>query len=426
MDNPSHPAPGDAYAQWTDACARAGWQPRDPGDCSELVPLADAPGRVTAEPVTARWPSPRANCAAMDGIAVNAEKSGIGGAGHMIVPGDFAWIDTGDPMPPGTDTVIRREYVVIDNHGAARIDAGAGTVRAGRHVRERGEDFGVGEILVPAGRRVTPADVAVAAAAGRPAIAVSRRPTVAIIPTGDEIVPVGRLPEHGLPEHGLPEHGLPACELPEHEPPKHGEIIDSNSVYLAARCAQAGGRARVSDIVPDDPDRLAAEIRRAAADADLVLVIAGSSRGRGDHTGAVLQQTGGLIVAGVAVHPGHPALLGYAKPDSAAVVPVIGLPGYPLATAVIFELFAAPLLASLLGDAAPPARTAARLSRDWTSSPDVEEWVPVSLSPDGTATPAGHGSSSTSRLARSAAWWPIPAGQARFPAGAEIEILPFR
>jgi putative molybdopterin biosynthesis protein len=352
----------------------------------------------------------------------------------VIVPGEFAWIDTGDPMPPGTDTVVMREHVVIDDAGAARIGAGAGTVRAGRHVRERGEDFGAGEILVPAGRRVSPADVAVAAAAGRPAIAVSRRPTVAIIPTGDEIISVERLPEdgppkHKPPKHGSPEHGLSERRLSEHGPsehglPRHGEIIDSNSVYLAARCARAGGRARVSDIVPDDPDRLAAEIRRAAADADLVLVIAGSSRGRGDHTGAVLQQTGGLTVAGVAVHPGHPALLGYAKPDSAAVVPVIGLPGYPLATAVIFELFAAPLLASLLGDATPPARAAARLSRDWNSSPDVEEWVPVALSPDGTATPVGHGSSSTSRLARSAAWWPIPAGQAHFPAGAEIEILP--
>lgn len=411
MEHPTRPSPRDAYAQWTDACARAGWQPRDPASIAEHAPLADAPGRVSAGPVTARWPSPRTDCAAMDGIAISSEKSGAGGSGGSaedgtaadgsvlaIAPDHFTWVDTGDPMPPGTDTVLMREHVAIGEDGTAHI-SGSPDTRPGHHVRKQGEDFGTGEILVPAGRRLTPADLAVAAAAGRSAISVSRRPAVAIIPTGDEIVPAGHAPENG-------------------------EIIDSNSVYLSARCALSGADARVSDIIPDDPDRLAAEIRRAAADADLVLVIAGSSRGRGDHTAAVLEQTGGLTVAGVAVRPGHPALLGYAKSDATGTVPVIGLPGYPLATAVIFELFAAPLLACLQGDTTPPPRKTARLSQDWTSSPAVEDWIPVTLSPDGTAAPARHGAGSTSLLARASAWWPVPAGEGRFTAGTEIEIIP--
>jgi molybdopterin molybdotransferase/putative molybdopterin biosynthesis protein len=402
MDHPPRSVPRAAYAQWTEACARAGWLPRHPAGTAERVPLADALDRVAAEPVTARWPSPRSDCAAMDGIAINSGKFGRRGAGEaarVIAPGDFSWIDTGDPMPADADAVIMREHVTIDEAGAAHVSDGPG-ITPGRHVRKLGEDFTRDEILVPAGRRLDPACLAVAAAAGRTAIAVAPKPRVAVIPTGDEIVPAGRAP-------------------------KPGEIIDSNSLYLAARCARAGAIARVSDIVPDDPDRLAAEIRRAAADADLVLVIAGSSRGRGDHTAAVLAQVGGLTVAGIAVRPGHPALLGHAKSHASGTVPVIGLPGYPLATAVIFELLAVPLLATLDGDATPPRRETARLARDWGSSPAVEDWIPVVLAPDGTATPVRHGAGSTSQLARASAWWAVPIGQGHFSAGAEITVLPW-
>jgi putative molybdopterin biosynthesis protein len=205
----------------------------------------------------------------------------------------------------------------------------------------------------------------------------------------------------------------------------------------------------VSTVVPDDPDALAAELRHTAAGADLVLVIAGSSRGRGDHALAVLAQVGGVAVAGVAVRPGHPALLGHAKrpatshaddapgqaaapgqaDDRAGIAPVIGLPGYPLATAVIFELFGAPLLMVLTGQEAATDRVLARLDRDWVSPGDVEDWVLVTLTPDAgrglpLASPARRGAGSISQLARAGAWWPIPAGQGTFPAGTEIELRP--
>jgi putative molybdopterin biosynthesis protein len=156
----------------------------------------------------------------------------------------------------------------------------------------------------------------------------------------------------------------------------------------------------------------------------------------------VLAQVGGVAVAGVAVRPGHPALLGHAKrPEAgdvqpaeghghrAGIAPVIGLPGYPLATAVIFELFAVPLLGSLTGQAAAADRVRARLDRDWSSPSGFEDWVLVTLVPDAAggppiATPARRGAGSISQLARADAWWPIPAGQATFRAGTEIEILP--
>jgi putative molybdopterin biosynthesis protein len=214
---------------------------------------------------------------------------------------------------------------------------------------------------------------------------------------------------------------------------------------LAARCRQLGAVPLVGAVVPDDPDVLAAELGRSAAEADLVLVIAGSSRGRGDHAAAVLAQVGGVAVAGVAVRPGHPALLGHAKrPDvspgaagpgragaRSGVAPVIGLPGYPLATAVIFELFAAPMLEALGGQAPPAERVRARLDRDWSSPAGVENWVLVTLGPAGagglpSATPASHGAGSISQLARADAWWPIPAGQGDPPAGTAIEVRPIR
>lgn len=238
---------------------------------------------------------------------------------------------------------------------------------------------------------------------------MTRQPAVAIIPTGDEVRPAGSTL-------------------------RPGEIIDSNSLMLAARCRQAGARPTVSEIQPDDPDVLAAEIRHAALGTDIVLVIAGSSRGRGDHTAAVLAQVGGLAVAGAAVRPGHPVLLGHVKRGQASdrrpagTVPAVGLPGYPLATAVIFELFVMPLLTAVQGwERAEPVRRAT-LTRDWASPAGVEEWVPVSLARDAArgavATPGRRGAGSVSQLARAGAWWRIPIGLGQFTAGAVIEVLP--
>jgi putative molybdopterin biosynthesis protein len=337
----------------------------------------------------------------------------------------FEWIDTGDPMPAGADTVVMRVWLLPQADGSVIVTAAAGGgtgsgqrtghAARGRNVRVAGEDFAGGETLVPARRRLRPGDLAAAAAGGHVTVAVARRPVVAVIPTGDEIRPVGSAL-------------------------RRGDIIDTNSLMLAARCRQLGAEAVVSSVVPDDPDALAAELRRAAADADLMLVIAGSSRGRGDHAGAVLAQVGGVAIAGVAVRPGHPAILGHVKPAAVdpgsgaaavhrrGVVPAIGLPGYPLATAVIFELFAVPLLSMLQGHAPSGARVRARLDRDWSSPVGIEDWVLVTLTPDEgglpLATPTRRGAGSISQLARADAWWPVSPGQGTFPAGTQIEILP--
>jgi putative molybdopterin biosynthesis protein len=403
-------SPQAAYAQWMDSCTRAGWRDEPK---AEPVPIRDGLGRVTAVPVHARWPSPRSACAAMDGIAIRADSvpgpAGADGRWSLDAP-SFTWVDTGDPMPAGMDTVVERERVELCADGSAQV---TGPVPRGLHVRAAGEDFRAGQLLIPGGRWLRPADLGAAAAAGHATLTVACRPVVAIIPTGDEIRPAG-------------------SEL------GPGEIIDSNSVMLAARAAQAGAIAAVSEVQPDDPDALAAEARRAALAADIVLVIAGSSVGRGDHTAVVLAQVGGVAVRSVAVRPGHPVLLGYVKPGQpragqpAAIAPAVGIPGYPVAAAVIFELFVIPLLAALQGGKVPSReRQRVLLGCDWTSSPEVEDWVPVSLTSTSAsprtglaavATPGRRGASATSRLVRADAWWPIPIGLGRFTRGQHIDV----
>jgi len=346
----------------------------------------------------------------MDGIAIKAGPVDATGAWQLSV-GSFAWVDTGDLMPAGMDAVVERERVQFGADGSAQI---TGTAPRGLNVRAAGEDFPAGELLIPAGHRLRPPDLAAAVTAGHATLWVARRPAAAIIPTGDEIRPVG------------------SALGP-------GDVTDSNSLLLASRAEQTGAQPIVSDVQPDDQDTIAAEVQRAALAADVVLVIAGSSAGRSDHTATIIDRAGGLAIRGVAVRPGHPVLLGHVQLDRARasrsemVVPVIGVPGYPLAAAVIFELFAVPLLATLQGrQPADRVWQRAQLACDWVSSPDIEDWVPVSLAPaagpdpDGpvVATPARRGAGSISRLMRAHAWWPIPAGQGKFARGEHIDVQP--
>ena len=152
------PSPQAAYAQWMDACTGAGWRSTL---AAEQVAVRDGLGRVTVAPVHARWPAPRSACAAMDGIAIKAAPAAVGV--WQLAAGSFTWVDTGDPMPAGMDTVVERERVQFGADGSAQI---TGPAPRGLNVRATGEDFPAGELLIPAGHRLRPADLAAAAAAG--------------------------------------------------------------------------------------------------------------------------------------------------------------------------------------------------------------------------------------------------------------------
>ncbi len=384
-----------ALAAWHDACVAAGCPQRVP---TARMTLADAVGRVTAEPVWATRSSPPFDAAAMDGIAVRAADTvGASESAAVLLERDaYAIVDTGDPLPDGFDAVVMREHVHYEGERAELRAA----VTPYQHVRSIGEDVSAAELLLPAGHRLRAVDVAAAAAAGATEIVVRRAPVVAVLPTGDEVRPVG------------------AATGP-------GEILDTNSLMLAAQSREAGCEALRLEIEPDDPDRLAAAVRAAAARADLVIVVAGSSAGRDDYTAAVVERLGTLAVHGVAVRPGHPVVLG-----AVDATPVLGAPGYPVSAALTFDIFAAPLLAELEG--AMPAerpRARARLARKLASPMGMDDWVRVRLGRVGgglVATPLPRGAGVLTSLVRADGLLVIPAGLEGHHAGDDVDVALLR
>jgi putative molybdopterin biosynthesis protein len=333
--------PAAAYEAWLAALARAGWSAPLP---AERVGLDAAAGRVLALPLVARAANPPHRCAAMDGYAVVAAATGNG----VLAPGTYRRIDTGQPVEDRFDAVAQVE---IASETAAGLVVER-TLDSGTNVRAAGEDVREGDLLLPAGRLLSSYDIALAAVAGHAELQVTRRPIVSILPTGDEL----RAP------------GTPLAP---------GEVADADGPMLQALARDCGAVAERLDARPDDAGRISAALLAAGERSDLVLVIAGSSRGRADHTADVLASVGELVVHGVALRPAHPVALGLVEGT-----PVIGIPGYPVAAAIAFERFARPLLELLLGalpEDAPLIRV--RLSGEVRAKRGVEAYVPLVLSP---------------------------------------------
>ena len=333
--------PAVAFGAWLAALAEAGWSaPLG----AERVDLDAAAGRVLAVPLVALAANPPHRCAAMDGYAVvsGALRDGV------APPGAFLRIDTGQPLADDRfDAVAPIEIAREDAAGLHLQHA----LEPGANVRAAGEDVHAGDDLLPAGRLLSAYDIALAAVAGHAQLAVTRRPAVAVLPTGDELRPPG------------------TTLLP-------GEVADADGPMLQALARDAGAACERLPACPDDAAAIGAAVVGATAHSDLVLLIAGSSRGRADHTAAVLEHNGELVAHGVALRPAHPVALGVVEGT-----PVIGIPGYPVAAAVAFERFGRPLLEQLLGalpEDAPLIRV--RLAGDVRARKGVEAYVPLVLS----------------------------------------------
>jgi putative molybdopterin biosynthesis protein len=307
-----------ARERFASALESAGMRPGS----GERVALADALGRVSAAPVFARLSSPHYHACAMDGIAVRSEQTR--GAREtapleLVAGSEAHFVDTGDALPEGCDAVVPIEEVEMRGAGRVAIRAG---VAPFAHVRALGEDIVATEAVVTAGRALEPADLAALAAAGVTALEVVRRPRVAIITTGTELV------------------------SPDVERPAPGAIVDSNAVLLRAAVQRWGGAPALIGPVPDDPAQLEAAVRRALATSDVVVVNAGSSAGSEDFTAHVLARLGRVAVHGVAIRPGHPLVLGVARHGERSI-PLLGIPGYPVSAAICADLFLRPLLERL-------------------------------------------------------------------------------
>src|SRR5215468_8922643 len=381
-----------ALEAWRAAREAAGCPDRLP---AVTVPVTEAGGLVTAAPVWAIRSSPPFDAAGMDGIAVRS--AGTLGASETtpvwLSPDDYDVVDTGDPMPDDRDAVVMREHVHYDDAGRAELRT---AVPPYQHVRSIGEDISAGELLLPEGHRLRAADLAAAASAGQTQLVVRKKPVVLIVPTGDEVRPIGT-------ETGP------------------GEILDTNSLMLAEQAREAGCEARCLPIEPDDQERIAAVVRESAAECDLLIVIAGSSAGRDDYTARVVASAGTLAVHGVAVRPGHPVVLGVV-----GRTPVLGAPGYPVSAALTFDIFAVPMLAELSG--APPRRrpvVTARLARKLASPLGMDDWVRVRLGVvDGhtVAAPLPRGAGVLTSLVRADGLLVVPAGMEGHHAGAAVPV----
>ena len=372
-------------------------------DARETLALDDALDRVTAVPVIARLSSPHYHACAMDGIAVVAARTAgaLETAPVQLALGtDAIVVDTGDQLPDGFDAVIPIEQVEprADEHVAVRAAASPF-----QHVRAIGEDVVAGEVVVPALRQLGVADLAACAAAGIDAVEVVRRPRVAVITTGDELVDVTTAA------------------------PPPGAILDSNGVLLRACVRSYGGAVALALRVPDEEEALTAAVRAAIAAADVVVVNAGSSAGRDDYTARVFARFGDVVVHGVAIRPGHPLVLAVARD---AGIPLLGIPGYPVSAAICADLFLRPLLERLgHRDAPEPRDIDVELTRKLYSPLGEDEYVrAVAARVDGrlVATPLRRGAGVITSLSRANVLVTIPRFSEGVRAGARVNARALR
>jgi putative molybdopterin biosynthesis protein len=384
---------------------------------SESIPLDEhAVGRVLAEPVWAKLSSPHYHAAAMDGFAVRSDDTHLAGpsAPVSLAAGDQAqYIDTGDVLPEWANAVIPIEQVEsLDDRGqiasqprqpaVVRIRA---AVVPWQHVRPLGEDIVATELVLPAGHTLRPVDLGAAAASGHTSLKVVRRPRVAILPTGTELVSIG-------------------------EAVRPGDIIEFNSIVLAGQIQGWGGQPERLAIIPDDLELLIQQVRVAAEQHDLVLINAGSSAGSEDYSARVVANLGRLLVHGVAVRPGHPVIIGLIDRERGDVVPVIGVPGYPVSAAMTGEIFIEPLLAGWLGrQPAEPIQVQAELTRKLVSPGGDDDYVRIALGRvDGRllAAPLARGAGVISSLVRADGITVVPRGSQGKPAGATVSVRLYR
>lgn len=365
------------------------------GAKTQTTPSAEACACVLRHAVYAAICSPHYNASAMDGIAVKASDT-FGASEHSpltLTRDMYREVDTGDPIPDGCDAVIMVEDLIVDENGGCTI---LSAVHPWQNVRQVGEDICMGDMIAPTGAVLTPALCGALLAGGVTQVDVLRRPLVGIIPTGDEIVPPT-------------------------DAPQKGEIIEFNSAVFSAMLRERGADAKTYPITPDRKEQLRSVLETALAECDMALVSAGSSAGRDDYTSEVIASLGTVLVHGLAIKPGKPAVLGEAFGK-----PVIGLPGYPVSAIVVMDEIVSDVLAMATGRPSVKRKTqTAVLGQKIVSSLKYTEFVRVTLGVIGDrllASPLPRGAGVITSFTKADGILTVPQNCEGYEAGETVEV----
>ncbi len=370
---------------------------------AEVISVKSALGRVTAEPVFAKFSSPYFHSAAMDGYAVRARDTFTATEREPVrlkIGVDAHWIETGDPLPEDFDAVIPVEDVNIKN-GYIEIYA---SVPPYNDVRPIGEDIVATELIIPESHVVRAADIGAMLASGITEIKVRRKPVIGIIPTGSELIDAETIKER-MPN-----------------PP---ELIEYNSAVLSSLVTEVGAEAKIYSVVPDEEDKIKNAILHALNECDIVLLNAGSGYGKEDFTYKVINELGEVIINGVAIKPGKPFIAGFIREKA-----VLGIPGYPVSAFLCLDIFVKPLIELYLGISTKKEEVLkAILSRQISSSIGVDEFVRVKVGRVGDkyiVTPMGRGAGLLMSVVRADGYIVVPRGSEGFSQGSEIPVYLWR
>lgn len=386
----------EAWQTLTAALSEADkWQKSD----GALVPLQQAHGRVTAEPIWAKLSSPHFHASAMDGYAVQANSTLNATETKPLeleLNTEAIPINTGDPIPPQMNAVIMIEHVQQHSNHISIV----APVAPWQHVRMMGEDIVASELVVPMNHRLRPVDIGAIAGCGYHQVNVRHQPHVVIIPTGSELVSADTQPERG-------------------------QLIEYNSLVLGAQVEEVGGKVTTLPIIPDNQAKLEAAVQEALElTPDLLLILSGSSAGAKDFTASLIHDLGQLLVHGIAVRPGHPVIIGMIDR-----LPVLGIPGYPVSAALTGELFVQRLLAHWLGVSEPfkeRPRIKARSTRKILSPTGDDDFVRMTVAKVGDrilATPLSRGAGIITSLVKADGLAHIPRFSEGVDMGEELDII---
>ena len=388
----------EARQEYFDVLIKRGMAPQE-----ESIPVTEAAGRQTSRAVYANICAPHYNASAMDGIAIDAKLT-FGASETTPVtlqPDQYKYVDTGDPLPDGCDAVVMIEDVIFSGEPVTLYEA----VTPWQHIRQIGEDICAGEMILPSYSKITPAALGAMIASGVMVVSVLKKPRVGFIPTGDEII----------------------SPVPN---PKEGEILEFNSAIFSAMLFDRGAETVLYPIVKDDAAQIKDALKTAISECDIVLLGAGSSAGREDHSVSVIAETGTVLHHGLAIKPGKPTILGYTISENSGVVPVIGLPGYPVSGIIVLEQLVYPLLDYLChnneyGRNKAAGMVEATLSKSVVSTLKYREFVRVRLGyvRDKLITsPLNRGSGVVTSFMRADAMLEVPQDVEGYEAGKSIRV----